>query len=384
MSGNQPAEPTMGASPFAPLSRPANQLRSLPIRYRWEVTRRHPLYLSFWTSAARFYENAPVILPGESELRQVAVTLLASIGVSGPPIDPRTEFNAFPDNGAAESLLAGSVHPISNRGLVGLLISALPKQTLAQLGCLLLNRFASEGEENDQRLEALLQLAGRIDPGLDGYVDVPILSISPSASQRVIERDLDVAMARWRGTREVQTQRERVDQYPEYLETWDLREGWRDGRYDNSQELTLREVAQQLRLPISTVNNRYRRMFELIAGHQYTPATWLRVFAGVKLSGISGGVLGSASLRRPHRTGAPRSVPDCDISNPQREGSYVESHALAADESDLQALLIDLQEFVAQGLTNMEILDLLQIGPEHEPAIETLLQRLGENPSPPR
>ena len=381
MSGNHPEEPTMEALPFAPLPRPAGQLRSLPPRYRWEVTRRHPIYLSFWTSAARFYENAPFTRPGEAELRQAAVGLLGSIGVSGPPVDPRVEFDAFPDNGAAESLLAGSVHPISNRGMIGLLISVLPKQTLAQLGCLLLTRFASDGEEDDQRREALLQLARRTDPGLDSYVDVPILSISPSASQRVIERDLNIVMARWREAHELRPQRERVDQYPEYLEVWDLREGWRNGSYDNSRELTLQEVAQQLQIPFSTVNNRYRRAFELITGHPYSPAIWLRVFAIVKLLETAGDVIGNVARRRPYRTGTPRPVPDSIISNPQREGSYVESHALAADESDLQALLIDLQEFVAQGLTNTEILDRFQIGTEHEPVIESLRKRLGENPT---
>ncbi|WP_437222682.1 hypothetical protein SH661x_002894 [Planctomicrobium sp. SH661] len=381
MTHDRPSEEHPDEHPFALLPRPYGQLRSLPTRYRWEVTRRHPIYLSFWTSVAKFYENAPLTQPGEAELRQAAVVLLGSIGVSGPPTDPSIEFDDIPGSGTAESLLAGSVHPVTNRGLVGLLIGALPKETLTQLGCLLLNRFAPGGNEDDQKGEALLQLTLRTDPGLDGYVDEPILSVSPSASQRVIERDLEIAMSQWRETQETLCQRERIDQYPGYLEVWDLREGWRNGSYDNSRELTLREVAQQLQLPLSTVNNRYRRAFELITGHRYTPAIWLRVFAIVKLLENVVEVIGNVARHRPHRTGGPRHIPDSAISTPDREGTYVESNALAPASGRMQDLLIDLQEFISQGLTNTEILDRFQIGPEHEPAIETLRQRLGENPT---
>ena len=35
------------------VARPLFQLRSLPIRFRWEVTRRHPYYQVWWKAALR-------------------------------------------------------------------------------------------------------------------------------------------------------------------------------------------------------------------------------------------------------------------------------------------------------------------------------------------
>jgi len=380
MSSSEVPPEATDVSLFAPLPRPPGQLRSLPPRFRWEVTRRHPIYLSFWTSAARFYEHAPLLQPEEYALRQAAVALLGSIGVSGRPIDPCVEFEAFPNHDAAENLLAGSVHPVSNRGLIGLLIGALPKETLAQLGCLFLQRFAADGNEDDQKCAALLQLARRSDPGLDAYVDTPILSISPVASQRVLERDLQQVLEQWRQSRDTPSQRERIDQYPQYLEVWDLREGWRDGAYDNSQELRLREVARHLQRPLSTVNNQYRRAFELITGHPYSPATWLRVFAMVKLLHHAVEVIGNIAQRRPYQSPTLRLVPDSQISDPHRGGTFVGGHARAPEDDRWQDLLADLSTFFAEGLSNEEILNQFQISLEHEPAIETFRQRLGENP----
>jgi hypothetical protein len=48
--------------------RPAATLRDLPLEFRWEVTRRHPYYLTSWPYAKRHYEapssdwSAPRIL----------------------------------------------------------------------------------------------------------------------------------------------------------------------------------------------------------------------------------------------------------------------------------------------------------------------------------
>src|SRR4051812_45387607 len=81
------------ASPFALLPRPPGQLRALAIPFRWEVTRRHPYYLTFWTSARRFHFREPLQCAGEELLREAAMAILGSIGVSGPPFDPAIEFD---------------------------------------------------------------------------------------------------------------------------------------------------------------------------------------------------------------------------------------------------------------------------------------------------
>ena len=81
-----PANSTTGGI----VCRPPFQLRSLPIRYRWEVTRRHPYYQLWWEPARAQHRNLPTEHPAEIYLRQGAVTILATIGISGEPPDPAT------------------------------------------------------------------------------------------------------------------------------------------------------------------------------------------------------------------------------------------------------------------------------------------------------
>jgi integrase len=73
------------------------QLRSLPIQYRWEVTRRHPYYQSLWLLARAYYRNEPVESEVEPVFHQIAVAILGTIGVSGEPPDPATEFAELAD-----------------------------------------------------------------------------------------------------------------------------------------------------------------------------------------------------------------------------------------------------------------------------------------------
>lgn len=74
------------------IARPLYQLRSLPIPYRWEVTRRHPYYQMFWTAARNDHRKQPAGSSEELALREAMVAILGMIGVSGEPPDPATEF----------------------------------------------------------------------------------------------------------------------------------------------------------------------------------------------------------------------------------------------------------------------------------------------------
>lgn len=183
-------------SSFGLLPRPAYQLRSLPIELRWEVTRRHPYYLAWWSPAREFHEGAPVEQPAQLPLRQAAVAILGAIGVSGPPISPETPYENIGGVKLERAGMAGLIHPVSNRGLMGLLITALPKSTLSQLGMLLTQSFAKDGDVDEQRIQALLQLAERQDPGLDEFVNEFIVSVAPTASQRAIAEDLATQLKR--------------------------------------------------------------------------------------------------------------------------------------------------------------------------------------------
>jgi hypothetical protein len=57
MSESAPNEPD-GATPISHLLfRPIEVFNQLPVKYRWEFTRRHPYYLEFWRPAREFREQ---------------------------------------------------------------------------------------------------------------------------------------------------------------------------------------------------------------------------------------------------------------------------------------------------------------------------------------
>ena len=74
-------------------ARPHFQLRSLPVNFRWEATRRHPIYQIFWRSLVHELE-----LPSEAEaqleeaIKWQSLIRLSKIGVTGQPVNPSVEF----------------------------------------------------------------------------------------------------------------------------------------------------------------------------------------------------------------------------------------------------------------------------------------------------
>ena len=95
------------------VSRPPFQLRSLPIRYRWEVTRRHPYYQNFWLIARAHHRREPIDHAVDELFGQVVVLIFEAIGVTGEPPDPGTEFAELGEADLQSGWLSGAVHPIT-------------------------------------------------------------------------------------------------------------------------------------------------------------------------------------------------------------------------------------------------------------------------------
>lgn len=372
--------------PFAPLPRPPRQLRSLSVAQRWEVTRRHPYYLIFWTASRRFYNNEPLECPMDELLRQAAVAILGSIGAGGPPFDPSDSAEQVLRTDQGANWLAGTVHPVAFRGLMGLLIAALPERTLAGIGEFLTRHFSQESSD-DRRMDALLEWARFADPQLDQYADEPILSISPSASIRALERDLPVALRTWTDRPDQHEFRQRSERFDDYLRVWDLREGWNGRQYDHSKERLLREIARELGIPLSTVNNRYRSAFELITGHAYSPGTWLQVFGGMKFSSEFTAEIGRVAVRRPTRSPSRLPIPDSVISPKQASDSLIGSQIAPSENPQVvqeQQERLDnfVQRIIAlfkQGLSNADIVRYYDIDERFSAEIQQLRDRYFED-----
>jgi hypothetical protein len=389
-TANDGPMPLAGAEPAPDIvARPPFQLRSLSIQYRWEVTRRHPYYQNIWQIAKAYHRNEALGrriagMPAEVEgmFRQMAVIILGAIGVSGEPIDPGTEFTEL---GAEELLppwLSGAVHPITLRGIAAILIAALPKETLGYVGLQLVEAGCDDREnEPPRRIGSLMNLASLDKPGLNSYPDEPIVSINPAASGRQISEAVSDLLKHWKKQRGLEEKRDRSDKYPDYLRVWDLREGWTGNAYDLLREKTLRQVAAELGLDLSTVNNQYRSAFELIIGQPYSPSMWFRVFAVNKFTDLTGeGVVGPVTHHRPLVSPTRRPVPESVLGCASKEGDSISLSAgvIAPQDTDTWAIGEQIRGLLNEEPDDQRLADHLGLDHRAIPAIAYLRERNGE------
>lgn len=362
--------------------RPLFQLRSLPIEYRWEVNRRHPYYQMFWRMAQAYYQQEPDARSLEQLLSMAGIAFLNAIGVSGDPPDPATEFEELGAEQIKAAWLSGAVHPITFRALAGLFIAILPRETLLGIGSLLV--AASREEQEEGRLpvaEALFELQRLNAPVLDSFPAEPLVSINPAASARQVNESVNALLKEWRENRNLSEQRSRTDKYPDYLRVWDLREGWSGGTYDPKREQKLKEIAQQLRMPITTVCHHYQNAFELIVGHPYSPELGVRLMGPLKLSTLMTRDVGRVSKRRPTATRTHCPVPESVLLGSEAEAGDtgpVSSQADSGFDNDVAGLVERILEMIQSGLASDRIAQELELSTNAIEAIEYLRDRTNE------
>lgn len=378
-SPNQSSTEAKGLPPTGIIPRPPCQLRSLPIRYRWEVTRRHPDYQIWWKTARAYHRNEPVSSPAESLLRQAAIVILPAIGVTGEPPDPANEFEQLEADELNSAWLSGAVHPITLRGMAATLMAGLPKDTLAFLGMTFLEATCDDKEnEPPRRYQAMLALITSDKAGLETYSDEPLVSVNPAASARQISEAVSALLKQWKEERDLTDRRARADKYPDYLQVWDLREGWTGATYNRTAERKLKEIAHQLRLDVSTVNNHYRSAFELIIGYPYSPELWYREFALLKLAELASQGLPRVSGHRPLKSPTRRPVPESVLTKGDevdRGDGPVSSAAATGGDQDVAEMIVDIHTLFKEGVTDEEVAERLGLSREAIPAIAYLRER---------
>lgn len=350
------------------LFRPKYQLRLLPLRLRWEVTRRHPYYQIYQPLAADFYEPEANANGQNDSLMQLAVGILAAMGVSDCPPHPKLSLKEIGDLPNA-AWLSGGIHPLSFRAMASNLISYLPPSALATIAEVLLKSSQVSSRDNQsQRFDAILELQRLPIEALDHYPDEPYVSINPAASERDLQRALQQLLKQWKAKRGLQQRRNRSEKFDSYLKVWDLREGWSEGHYDLAKELKLKDTASQLRCPIATITKRYRRAFELITGHKYSPENWFAVFYALKLGGLNLSLRSAkVSQQRPRKT---KSRSPVSVTRLLPEGANWQPSV--NDESLYRDFIIDVKDLVRCGVSTAEILIKLELPETAAPAIEHL------------
>jgi hypothetical protein len=256
-----------------------------------------------------------------------------------------------------------------------LLIVGLPKETARAVGELFMEAGHEDGDgEQPHTIGALLHLSSMDAAGLDNYVDEPIVSINPAASQRQVSDATADLLKHWREERQLRQQRDRSDKYIDYLSAWDAREGWIGGVYDNAFERTLADIAQEWKQSISTVENHYKSAFEMITGHPYSPELWCRFMAPLKLSELALSPVGDVSRHRPLITRTSRPVPDSVVWSSSDESSSRRKTATTTD-SDVASLINEIHDLIDGGRSNEEIVEAFGFSPEALKAVSYLRRR---------
>lgn len=357
-------DPNMTAKPApAPLARPGATLQLLPIEYRWEFTRRHPVYLTCWHKAHRFHAGE-LQDPAEALLGKAAVIYLAAIGVSGDPPPPSAGHDVLQFGQLGTAWREGAVAPASYRAMAGDLLASLPSATKHTLGQLLIESADTPDADLQRRFDLMLRLMTLPDKSLDAMPHRPVIGINIESPQRAIVEAVEALVTQWKKIAGVAEVRRREDVLPDYLRAWDLHEGWQGDHYDVEQEKTFRRVARELGIPSRTAASRYHAAFEILTGHPYSFAHWVRTFAAIKLVRYCG----LRSLRR-HKSpgtkrqpGSRRPVPVSAIEKPRKPGAIGLLEMQSTPQNPMEDVenFLDVTGLIQKGWSDKEIMAEMQ------------------------
>ena len=287
------------------VSRPIATVEHLPLRYRWEFTRRHPYYQMLWQLPGDTTGTVP------ASQRELAELLLSCVNVSGATVSPATEWEDFTPDDSWSIWTDGALSRIQLKGLVAILVGVLSRDSLASVSALLGQASQLDESDSGAKYELLKSVIHGDHPEFESYLPDLMVTISPSASEKSIAGAVAKIAQNYKSERGITTTRIQTRKFDDYLSAWDRREGWSSGAYDRDGEQLFKEIAKETRLPIATIGARYEACFQLITGIKYSKHAWFQIVGQYKLAGLVGS--GSRPLSR--RVSRRKSVPTASESN---------------------------------------------------------------------
>ena len=208
-------------------------------------------------------------------------------------------------------------------------------------------------------MTSLIHLAELRGPGWNNYPSEPIVSINPTASTRQLKAAIECQLKGWKDERKLSDQRDRSDKYADYLEVWDLREGWTGSTYDRAREQRMKQIALSVKRSIPTVSSQYQSAFEIITGYPYSPEMWARIIGPRKISGLWEGATGWVSRHRPLKSRSAQPVPESRLNAPLDALG-----AISTSDNEMVNLVLDIQSLIDRGSSDQEILENLELPSE--------------------
>ncbi len=359
--GNVPSLPFLFGLPR--LARPTSVLQLLTPSLRWEVTRRHPIYLYFWNIALRFHEEGP---QSENDLTagRLAVMYLSTIGAASKDalINPSLPYQE-PHQGRDESPWAdGAVEAVSLRGMLGILmrnLSSEEKRAAAELLC----NSAKLEEDDPNHIDLYLSLGEKPFNTFDRIPNLPMVGVNLQAPKEAIQKSLSILIDQLKVQEEIPDRRRRVDKVEQYLKVWDLYEGWSEGAYDSSRAKTLKQIASELKSPLSSVCSQYEIAFKLITGHPYQIVDWWTLFRPVKHASALIAIYGRRRKGRAKRSTSIRAVTETTLTGGKEfsDGGTLANIPASSGSTTTKEDKECLEDLLDSGLTDAQIVARLKL-----------------------
>jgi hypothetical protein len=313
-----------------------------------------------WEIAAQPDE---VLSPPYRAMRNTIRASLHAIQVSeayqDPSLDPAEA--GFSDIDAA--WLDGAIAPLQVSSILGTLHKILPQES-RQICAEFFERSAAipdEDKDSSDTEKTAIAVAGlELIEDLKGTTELAkslpglMVSLNIHAPQRAVVDAVKSLHADLRARLDIEEHRRRWNKLGEYLNVWDRREGWEAGTYDARRETPLRDISQELGLPVSSVLNHYKKAFEYVFGHSYTPELWSRYMFVPKYGGFLGSAPSIQRTRRDRQSRTRRDVPSSSVGE-QGAGDFVSSAAETTDSISESNWLMDLQSLIGLGRTDAQI-----------------------------
>ncbi|EMI16280.1 hypothetical protein RMSM_06816 [Rhodopirellula maiorica SM1] len=343
------------------LRRPERHLDRLTIEFRWEATRRHPVYLQLW----EIQQSAQAMSPPATwhEVRQIEDVINAcnAIRVVSEPVDPALSFEELSALEPSELFHCNALQPVTVKMMLGVIGKHLSSDSLRRVA----ETFKSIADGKDGALDtnealvAFAEIINSVEPEMEAVVPGPFYVVSPVAPREQWQEDMARCQNYWREQLNLQPSRDRPRDYPNYLRAWDLSEGFSEGRYHRDRATSFVDVGRELRKDESTIRRWYHRAFFLITGHEFSNENWHSVMGFQQLSGFMGLTISPVSRERLRRTNLQQR--DVDFSTVQQDESFLDTAAAPSSVADLREICTRVCQLIKDGLSDTGIIDRIEI-----------------------
>ncbi len=350
------------------LRRPERHLDRLTIEFRWEATRRHPVYLQLWEIKRTAQQMSPPATWQDVRQNEDVISACNAIRVVSEPVDPALSFEEFSALEPSDLFHCNALQPVTVKMVLGIIGKHLSSDSLRRVAASF-SRLADGKDgtlDTNEALIAFADIINSVEPEMEAVIPGPFYVVSPVAPREQWQEDMARCQSHWREQLNLESSRERPRHYPNYLRAWDLTEGFSEGQYHRDRATSFAEAGRELGKDESTIRRWYHRAFFLITGHDFSNENWHSVMAFRQLSGFMGLTISPVSRARLRRANLQQR--DVDFSTVQQDQNFLDTTVAPASIADLRDICTHVCQLIKDGHRDEEIIDRIEIdfGTQHD------------------